>query len=110
MPTITGAIDTPRRTTRQSFQKVRPADSRVGTRKPPTRLAPKKISVAGLPVTGSDVFGREDIAFLDAAWANKDANLVTIVAWAGVALPLTVGMETGLYSRFPMVRSNFPCP
>jgi hypothetical protein len=74
MPTITGAIDTPRRITRQSFQKVRPADSRVGTRKPPTRLAPKKISVARLPVTGSDVFGREeDIAFLDAAWANKDA-------------------------------------
>ena len=85
MPTITGAIDTPRRITRQSFQKLRPADSRVGTRKPPTRLAPKKISVARLPVTGSDVFGREeDIAFLDAAWANKDANLVTIVAWAGV--------------------------
>jgi tetratricopeptide (TPR) repeat protein len=85
MPTITGAIDTPRRISRQSFQKVRPADSRVGTRKPPTRLAPKKISVARLPVTGSDVFGREeDIAFLDAAWANKDVNLVTIVAWAGV--------------------------
>jgi predicted ATPase len=38
-----------------------------------------------LPVTGSDVFGREeDIAFLDDAWANKDANVVTIVAWAGV--------------------------
>jgi hypothetical protein len=38
-----------------------------------------------LPVTGSDLFGREeDIAFLDDAWANKDANVVTIVAWAGV--------------------------
>jgi hypothetical protein len=38
-----------------------------------------------LPVTGSDVFGRdEDIAFLDRAWANKDVNVVTIVAWAGV--------------------------
>jgi hypothetical protein len=46
---------------------------------------PKKISVARLPVTGSDVFGREeDIAFLDNAWANKDVNVVTIVAWAGV--------------------------
>jgi len=30
-------------------------------------------------------FGREeDIAFLDRAWANKDVNVVTIVAWAGV--------------------------
>jgi hypothetical protein len=58
---------------------------RVGTRKPPTRRAPKKISIARLPVTGSDVFGREeDIAFLDRAWANKDVNVVTIVAWAGV--------------------------
>jgi hypothetical protein len=38
-----------------------------------------------LPVTGSDVFGREeDIAFLDHAWANQDVNVVTIVAWAGV--------------------------
>jgi hypothetical protein len=62
-----------------------PSDSRAKTRKPPARLAPKKISVAKLPVTGSDVFGREeDIAFLDRAWANKDVNVVTIVAWAGV--------------------------
>jgi hypothetical protein len=34
-----------------------------------------------LPVTGSDVFGREeDIAFLDRAWANKDVNVVTFYA------------------------------
>src|ERR1700756_320030 len=46
---------------------------------------PKKISIARLPVTGSDIFGREeDLAFLDGAWANKDINVVTIVAWAGV--------------------------
>jgi hypothetical protein len=38
-----------------------------------------------LPVTGSEIFGREeDIAFLDRAWANKEVNIVTIVAWAGV--------------------------
>ena len=85
MPTITGAIDARRRITRQSLQKTPPTASRVGTRKPPARLGPKKISVARLPVTGSDVFGREeDIAFLDRAWANKDVNVVTIVAWAGV--------------------------
>jgi tetratricopeptide (TPR) repeat protein len=41
--------------------------------------------VARLPVTGSDLFGREeDIAFLDRAWANENINVVTIVAWAGV--------------------------
>jgi hypothetical protein len=38
-----------------------------------------------LPVTGNDVFGREeDIAFLDAAWGDPQTNVVTIVAWAGV--------------------------
>src|SRR5207244_12464281 len=55
------------------------------TRRPSTRRGPEKISVARLPITASQVFGREeDAAFLDAAWANNDVNLVTIVAWAGV--------------------------
>ena len=41
--------------------------------------------MAKLPVTGRDVFGREEnIILLDRAWANKDVNVVTIVAWAGV--------------------------
>jgi serine/threonine protein kinase len=85
MPVITGAIDARRRVTRQRIQKTLSTASHVRTRKPPARLAPKKISVGRLPVTASDVFGREeDIAFLDHAWANKDVNVVTIVAWAGV--------------------------
>jgi hypothetical protein len=85
MPAITGAIDAGRRITRQSLQKTPSTASRVGTRKASARFAPKKVSVAGLPVTGSDLFGREeDIVFLDRAWANKDVNVVTIVAWAGV--------------------------
>jgi hypothetical protein len=46
---------------------------------------PEKISVSRLPVTGSNLFGREeDIAFLDRAWANQQINVVTIIAWAGV--------------------------
>ena len=45
----------------------------------------EKISIAKLPVTGSDFFGRyEDIGFLDAAWAARDVNVATVVAWAGV--------------------------
>jgi predicted ATPase len=85
MPTITGAIDSRHRITRQSLQKTPSTASRVGTRKPPARLAPDKISLARLPVTGSEIFGREeDITFLDRAWANKEVNIVTIVAWAGV--------------------------
>jgi TIR domain/NACHT domain len=55
------------------------------THKPAKRLGPEKISVARLPITGSDVFGREeDVAFLNDAWANQHINVVTIVAWAGV--------------------------
>jgi predicted ATPase len=85
MPTITGAIDTRRRISRQSLQKTLSRDSRAVIRKAPKRLGPEKISVARLPITGSDVYGREeDMAFLDRAWANKDVNVVTIVAWAGV--------------------------
>jgi hypothetical protein len=85
MPTIRDAIDSRRRVTRQSLQKAPFTGSHGGTRKPSVRLGLKKISVARLPVTGSDLFGREeDIAFLDDAWANKDINVVTIVAWAGV--------------------------
>jgi serine/threonine protein kinase len=94
IPTITGAIHARRKITRQNFNKTRPPDSPAGTRKPPGRSAPKKISVARLPVTGSDVFGREeDIAFLDDAWSNQQVNVVTIVAWGGV------GKSTLLPSR-----------
>jgi hypothetical protein len=85
MPNITTAIDAGRTITRQSLRKGPSGDSLVVTRKPTPRLGPKKVSVARLPITGSGVFGREeDIAFLDAAWANENVNIVTIVAWAGV--------------------------
>jgi serine/threonine protein kinase/predicted ATPase len=85
IPTVTDALDARRRITRQSLKKTPSIASRVATRKPPARPTPKKISIARLPVTGSDVFGREEeITFLDRAWTNKDVNVVTIIAWAGV--------------------------
>jgi tetratricopeptide (TPR) repeat protein len=37
----------------------------------------------------------EDIAFLDAAWANEDVNVVTIVAWAGVGKSTLVNYWLG---------------
>jgi serine/threonine protein kinase len=78
MPTIAGAIQQRRTVTRQSLQRPPPADSRTGTRRSPARRGPEKISVARLPVTGTDLFGREeDIAFLNAAWANQQVNVVT---------------------------------
>ena len=79
MPAITGAIDPRRRITRQSLQKKPSAASHAVTHKRPTKPALEKISIARLPVTGSDLYGREeDIAFLDRAWANKDVNVVTL--------------------------------
>ena len=81
IPTITRAIDKRHR----GLQEIPLASGPAATRKRPGRLVPKKISIARLPVTGSDIFGRdEDIAFLDRAWASRDVNVVTIVAWAGV--------------------------
>jgi tetratricopeptide (TPR) repeat protein len=109
VPTITAAIDARRRITRQSLQKTPSTALAVGVRKRPTRLAPKKISIAKLPVTGSDVFGREeDIALLDRAWANKDVNVVTIVAWAGVGKSTLVnhwlrGMAAGHYRSAELI-------
>jgi tRNA A-37 threonylcarbamoyl transferase component Bud32 len=84
IPTVIGAVDK-RRITRQSLQKTLVTETCVGTGKPLVGLGPERISVARLPVTGSDLFGRvEDVAFLDRAWANQQVNVVTIVAWAGV--------------------------
>jgi serine/threonine protein kinase len=72
--------------------KAPPTVSRVGTRKAPARSGPRKISVARLPVTGSELSGREeDIAFLDDAWANPHVNVVTIAlenAMVRVGVPL----------------------
>jgi serine/threonine protein kinase/predicted ATPase len=85
MPSLIEHIDAQRKITRESLRKPPSAATRAGTRRSAPRLGPKKISVARLPVTGRDVFGRDnDIAFLDAAWANPKINIVTIVAWAGV--------------------------
>jgi serine/threonine protein kinase len=85
LPAIAGAMDARRRITPETLHRTPSSVSRVGTRKPSVRSGPKKISVAKLPVTGSDLFGREeDIAFLDRAWANQDVNVATIVAWGGV--------------------------
>ena len=46
---------------------------------------PVKISLAKLPSTNPDLFGREkELAVLDAAWKNPQANVLSLVAWGGV--------------------------
>ncbi len=47
--------------------------------------APERISLARLPSTSADLFGRDvELATLDAAWENPQTNLVSLVAWGGV--------------------------
>ena len=85
LPTITDAIEGGRTITYQSLGQTPEKGASSVARKPPARPGPENISIARLPVTGSDLFGREeDITFLNDAWANPDVNVVTIVAWAGV--------------------------
>jgi hypothetical protein len=68
-----------------SLREKSPAASRNVNSGSPARPGPPNISVARLPVTASQVVGREeDIAFLNDGWANQHVNVVTIVAWAGV--------------------------
>jgi tRNA A-37 threonylcarbamoyl transferase component Bud32/predicted ATPase len=85
MPAIKGAIDEGRPMTLEDLREKLPSGSPAATGKTPTRRWPDRISLARLPVTGKEVFGREeDLLFLDAAWGNPQVNTVSVVAWAGV--------------------------
>lgn len=43
------------------------------------------ISIARLPVSGPNLFGRRnELRMLDKAWANRKINIVSFVAWGGV--------------------------
>ena len=84
----------------QSLQKTPSSASRAGARKPTAKQGPKKISVARLPVTGSEVFGREeDIAFLDDAWARPGGKrrYNRRLGWGSGSPPsLTIGSDEWL--------------
>ncbi len=44
-----------------------------------------KISIARLPTSGPDLFGRDsELQLLDDAWASPNANIITFIAWGGV--------------------------
>src|SRR5258708_12067707 len=66
MPTITGAIEARRGTTRRNLQQIPPPSSPIGTRKPSASLGPKKTSLPRLPIPVRDVFARQQhIPFID---------------------------------------------
>jgi nucleoside phosphorylase/tetratricopeptide (TPR) repeat protein len=48
-------------------------------------LAAEKISIARLPTSGPELFGRDaELQLLDDAWSNPNINIVSFVAWGGV--------------------------
>src|SRR5687767_11018739 len=48
-------------------------------------LPPDKISLAKLPSTHHDLFGRQnELETLDKAWDNSQTNILPIIAWGGV--------------------------
>jgi tetratricopeptide (TPR) repeat protein len=52
---------------------------------PPRWLPPEKIDVDRLPVTGAELFGRQnELKLLDEAWASDKINVISFVAWGGV--------------------------
>ena len=85
VPAISEAVEAGRTVAYESLRKMLAGDSTAITPKSSQKPEVKNISTARLPITGRDVFGREeDIAFLDNAWTNQDVNLVTIIGWAGI--------------------------
>jgi tetratricopeptide (TPR) repeat protein len=48
-------------------------------------IGPEKVSLAKLPSTHPDLFGREkELAMLDAAWEEPHTHILSLVAWGGV--------------------------
>jgi hypothetical protein len=48
-------------------------------------LGPEKISLAKLPSTNPELFGRDkELKLLDEVWANTGTNIICFVAWGGV--------------------------
>jgi len=51
----------------------------------PPPLPQNYISIARLPVTGPDLFGRHaELQLLDDAWENPNTNIIAFVSWGGV--------------------------
>jgi hypothetical protein len=48
-------------------------------------LGPEKISLAKLPSTNPELFGRDkELKILDEVWDNTGTNIISLVAWGGV--------------------------
>ncbi|HKS40744.1 MAG TPA: restriction endonuclease, partial [Blastocatellia bacterium] len=57
----------------------------IGSKSTMQPLPQDKISIARLPTSGPDLFGRDsELQLLDDVWANPSINIITFIAWGGV--------------------------
>lgn len=67
-------VSIPEKTTRELFISSKPS-----------WLPPEKVDVDRLPVTGKELFGRQnELKLLDEAWTSDTINVISLVAWGGV--------------------------
>ena len=66
----------------------------------PEPLTPDKISISRLPVTGRELFGRDEkLKQLDEAWDGHDTHILSLVAWGGVGKSALVNHWLGRMAR-----------
>ncbi|HEX8422896.1 MAG TPA: DUF4062 domain-containing protein, partial [Pyrinomonadaceae bacterium] len=66
----------------------------------PAPLTPDKISISRLPVTGRELFGRDEkLKQLDEAWDGQDTHILSLVAWGGVGKSALVNYWLGKMAR-----------
>jgi nucleoside phosphorylase/tetratricopeptide (TPR) repeat protein len=69
-----------------------------------SRLPHDRISIARLPITGSNLFGRdEELQRLDEAWVNPKTNIIAFLAWGGVGKTALVNQ----WLKRRMARDNY---
>ena len=109
LPTITGAIDEGRTITYQSLREIPDGKSYSVTRKPPARLGPEKISIARLPVTGSDflVERRISLSWIMHGPTNRRMSLLSLPGLvSGSPRSSTIG-SGGWLLNIIVLRSSF---
>jgi tetratricopeptide (TPR) repeat protein len=66
----------------------------------PVPRTPDKISISRLPVTGRELFGRDEkLNQLDAAWDDQGTHILSLVAWGGVGKSALVNHWLGRMAR-----------
>jgi tetratricopeptide (TPR) repeat protein len=64
---------------------AKPTREAVAPPPTPRWSPPKKVDVDRLPVTGAELFGRQnELRILDEAWETSKTNVISFVAWGGV--------------------------